>query len=133
MVLKMLDWTSICRQRYVPTTGHPQKSSRKTPLFLRFVVRLVNDVLEHASVGWASVDGGRNRLLAHARVLQHVGPFPAGAGVTVFQVLAEVIGAVEFFGLVAFSELVDLAQMLSPRLPVRRVGEFLSAVAAQVR
>jgi len=50
----------------------------------------------------------------------------------VFQVLPEVIGTVEFFGLIALAELVNLAQMLGPGVPVCGVDEFLSTVAAHV-
>ena len=52
---------------------------------------------------------------------------------TVFQVLPEMICTVEFFGLIALPELVDLAQMLGPGVPVCGVGEFFTAVAADVR
>lgn len=51
---------------------------------------------------------------------------------TVFQVLAEVICAVELFGLIALAEFVDLGQMLGPGFPVCGVGEFLTTVAANV-
>ena len=51
---------------------------------------------------------------------------------TVFQVLLEMIAAIKFFGLIAPSELVDLIQVRSPGVPVWRVWEFLTAVAAGV-
>lgn len=52
----------------------------------------------------------------------------------VFQVLPEMVGAEEFLRLVAFAEFVDVGEMGDPFLPVRvrLVGEFLSAIAADV-
>lgn len=77
-------------------------------------------------------EGHRRRLVLHAGVLQHVGPFAAGAVVAVFEVLAEVVGAEELFGLVALAELVHLVEVVGADVPLRRIGEFFPAVSACV-
>lgn len=74
----------------------------------------------------------RQRLVLHARVLQHVRPLATGAGVTVLEVLAEVVGAEELLGFVALAELVDVVEVLRALVPARRVLELLAAVAADV-
>jgi hypothetical protein len=49
------------------------------------------------------------------------------------QMLTEMVRAKELFVLVAFAKLVHMAKMIISSLPIRRVGEFLAAVAADVR
>ena len=51
-----------------------------------------------------------------------------------FEVLAEMVGTVEFLRIVAFAEFVDAGQMLKPAVPVwlREIGKFLSAVTTCV-
>ena len=51
-----------------------------------------------------------------------------------FQVLAKVVCAKEFLGLVALSELVDVGEVFESSIPIglREVGELLTAVAARV-
>lgn len=53
---------------------------------------------------------------------------------TVFQMLAEVVGAVKFLRLVAFLELVDIGQMLDTTIPVwlRKIGKFFTTIATSV-
>jgi hypothetical protein len=65
-------------------------------------------------------------------VLKHIGPLSAGACMTVLQVLAKVIGAVELLGLVALAEFVNCAQVLGSCIPVRRIGKFVTAVPANI-
>lgn len=48
------------------------------------------------------------------------------------QVLSEVVRAEELFGLVAFTKLMDMIQMLRPRFPIGRVGKFFTAISANV-
>lgn len=90
---------------------------------------------------------GRRVLLDHACVLQHVGPFAAGARVAVLEVLAEVVGTEELLAAVALPELVHLLQMPDSFLPIlvcdvpmcrsagrdTAPGEVLAAVAAGIR
>jgi len=61
-------------------------------------------------VGW--------EFLAQTNIFQHVGPLAHLSSVTVFEMLSEVIGSEEFFSLVAFSELVDVCQVVDPAIPV---------------
>jgi hypothetical protein len=72
-------------------------------------------------------------LVLHASIFQHVGPLATGTGVAVFQMLAEVIGAEEFLGLVALAKFVDVVEMFGACLPAWRIGELLATVAADVR
>lgn len=51
----------------------------------------------------------------------------------VLQVLSEVIGSEELFGLVALAKLVKEIQMLCANVPLRRIRVFLTAVAASIR
>jgi len=51
-------------------------------------------------------------LVAHASILQHVGPLATRASVTVFQVLSKVIGAEKLLCLVAFAKFVHVVEML---------------------
>lgn len=87
--------------------------------------------------------GARRPFLHHARVLEHVGPLAAGAGMAVLEVLAEVVGAVELLARVALAELVHALEvphavfpvLVARHRPVRalaRPGELLAAVAAHV-
>lgn len=52
----------------------------------------------------------------------------------VFQVLAEMVGTVEFFGLIAFAKLVHFCQMFDPVIPVRLrlIWKFFSAISAGI-
>lgn len=70
--------------------------------------------------------------LSLAGILQHVCPLPACAGMCMLKVLSEVVCPEEFLVLVAFAELVHFAQMVVPRLPIRRVRELFAAVAANI-
>ena len=51
-----------------------------------------------------------------------------------FQMLAEMVGAEEFLGLIAFAELMHLGKMAAAGFPVRvwKVFEFGTAIAADV-
>ena len=71
-------------------------------------------------------------FLLHTRNLEHVRPFSGGTGVTVFQVLPEVISAIEFYGLVALAESMNLAQMLCTGVPVCRAREFAATVTTNI-
>ena len=48
------------------------------------------------------------------------------------QVLAKVIGAEELLGLVAFAKLMHVIQVLGPSVPIRGIGELLTAITAYV-
>lgn len=74
----------------------------------------------------------RRGFVPHTRVLEHVRPLPARAGVAVFEMLPEVVRAEEFLRLVAFGELVHVADVLAAALPVGWVGELLATEAADV-
>lgn len=52
----------------------------------------------------------------------------------VFQVLAEMVGAVEFFGLIAFAEFVGFGEVFDPAIPVRLrvIWKFFSTIAAGI-
>lgn len=77
----------------------------------------------------------RRRFVLHTRILQHVGVLAASPGVTVFQMLPEMVGTEEFLRLVALAELVHRGQMFEASVPIRsrHVGELFAAVAANVR
>lgn len=51
----------------------------------------------------------------------------------VLEVLAEVVGAEELFGLVALAEFVDNIEMLRASFPAGRIGELFTTVAADIR
>lgn len=51
---------------------------------------------------------------------------------TMFQVLAEVVGPVELLGLITLSKLVNVVQVLSSNVPLRRVLKLFATVAADV-
>lgn len=72
-------------------------------------------------------------LIFHTTVLEHVSPLATGAGVAVFQVLAEVVCAEELLRLVALAELVDVVEVLGASLPARGIGEFFATIAADIR
>jgi hypothetical protein len=55
----------------------------------------------------------------HACILQHVSPFPTYTGMTVLQVLAKMVGSVEFFGLITFAKFMHVCQVLHPAVPIR--------------
>lgn len=73
------------------------------------------------------------RLVLHARRLEHVGPLAAGTRMTVLEVLPKVISPEEFLGLITFTKLVHVTEMLTPSFPVGRIGKLFSAVSAAVR
>jgi hypothetical protein len=50
----------------------------------------------------------------------------------VLQMLSKVIGAEKLLGLIAFSELVHVIQMLAAGVPVGRQGEFFTAISADI-
>ena len=74
----------------------------------------------------------RRRFVVHTSVLQHVRPLPTLALMTVFQMLAKVVCSIELFGLVAFSKLVDVVQMLGSNVPLWWIGEFFAAIATNI-
>jgi hypothetical protein len=84
------------------------------------------------AAGASPVDGLRRSLIAHARVLEDISPLSARATVAVLEVLPEVVGTIELFGLVAFAELVFLGEMLDAERPLGGQRELLPAVAAYV-
>lgn len=74
-------------------------------------------------------------FVLHARVFQHIGPFPARTCMAVLEMLAEVIGAEEFFRLITLAKLVHVGEVGHTSFPIRsRVVEKLCpAVTAYVR
>ncbi len=50
----------------------------------------------------------------------------------VFQVLTEVVSSVEFLRLIALSKLVDVVQVLSSDIPLRRVLKFLATISTDI-
>lgn len=80
------------------------------------------------------IHGQVSRLVFDARLLQTGRPLATGPAVTMFQVLAEVVGAVELLGLVAFAVFVHLVQVLRAFIPVGWVvGKLFTAVPAQIK
>lgn len=75
----------------------------------------------------------RHRLVFHAGIFKHVCPLAAGAGMAVFEVLAEVIGAEKLLRLVALAKLMDNVKVFRANFPARRVGELFTTVAADIR
>ncbi len=73
-------------------------------------------------------------LFSQTDILEHVGPFPTLSSMAVFEMLSEVIRSVEFLGLVALPEFMDVDEVISPDIPVglRKVGKVFAAVAAGV-
>ena len=51
---------------------------------------------------------------------------------TVFQVLPEVISSEELLRLITLSEFVDMVEMFSADVPLRRIGIFFAAIATHV-
>lgn len=78
------------------------------------------------------MDGLRQRLIPHACILELIRPFATGASVAVLQVLTEVVGAVELLVHIALAEFVDDVEVLDAFIPVRRIVELVSAIAAGV-
>lgn len=74
----------------------------------------------------------RQRLVFHACEFQHISPFSRCALVAVLQVLPEVISPEEFLRLVAFAKFVHVVEVLGAHIPLRRVRELLSTIAANV-
>ena len=50
----------------------------------------------------------------------------------VFEVLAEMVGSIEFLRLIALSKFVDLVEVGFADVPLGRIGKVLTAVAAGV-
>lgn len=67
-------------------------------------------------------------------MFQNIRPLSARPCVAMFQVLAEMVGTVEFLRIVTFAEFMDAGQMFESAIPVRlrEIGEFLSAVTTCV-
>jgi len=74
----------------------------------------------------------RRRLVLHARRLEQISPLPTRPIMTVLEVLAEMIRAEKLLRLVAFAELVHVVQVLGAEVPLRRIGELVAAVAADI-
>lgn len=70
----------------------------------------------------------------HTSILKDIGPLAAGTSMAVLEMLAEVVGAEEFLGIVAFAEFVHCGQVLEPTVPIwlREIGKFLAAIATRV-
>jgi len=124
----------------------PRQKISKAPI-LRFVIRFVNRVVLHsisavtaaaaaaATTTTRPAQAVRPRLdlrlrqgrnlhqrrwfVLHAGVFQHVGVFAAGSGVTVFQMLSEMVGAEEFLRLVALAEFMYGGQVFETPVPIR--------------
>jgi hypothetical protein len=83
-------------------------------------------------------------LLDHACIFKHVGPFPARTRVAVFEVLAEVVGAIKLLGRIALAKFVSVLKVPDPLLMVLvsddesavratpSSGKFFSAIAAHI-
>ena len=86
------------------------------------------------AAGWRDSRHFLRRFFAQANGLEHVGPFPTLAGMAVFEMLSEMIGSVEFFGLVALAKLVHVGEVVDASVPIRlwAVRKFLSTEAAGV-
>ena len=69
------------------------------------------------------------RLVLHTGGLEHVRPFTTGPVMAVFEVLSEVISAEELLRLVAFAKLVNVIEVLSTLIPLRRIGKFFAAIS----
>jgi hypothetical protein len=70
----------------------------------------------------------------HACIHQHVSPFPTCTGMTVLQVLAKMVGSVEFFSLIAFAKFVHLRQVFDPVVPtwLRMIWKLFSTISAGI-
>jgi len=75
-----------------------------------------------------------SRFIFHASIFQHIGPFPTRSSMAVLQVLAEMIGSVEFLGLIALVEFVHIGQVFDPAFPVLfgMIGKFFPAETAGI-
>ena len=67
----------------------------------------------------ARVNGLRWGLILHARIFQLICPFSTGSGMTVLQMLTEVVCAEEFLVDVALSKFVHDVEMLNALVPIR--------------
>lgn len=65
-------------------------------------------------------------------MLEHVGPFSAGSGVAMLEVLPEVVRPEELFRLIALAKLVLDFEVLESRRPVWWIDELVAAVAALI-
>lgn len=65
-------------------------------------------------------------------MLEHVGPFSAGSGVAMLEVLPEVVRPEELFRLIALAKLVLDFEVLEPRRPIWWIDELVAAVAALI-
>jgi len=67
-------------------------------------------------------------------VLQNIRPLSTLTCMTVFEMLSKMIRPIELFCCIAFSEFVDVGQMLNPFFPVWRLtGKFFTTVPARIR
>lgn len=73
-------------------------------------------------------------FISDTSILKRIGPLSTCTAVAVFEMLTEMIGAVELLRLVAFTEFVFGAEMPATVLPIRGrvVGELFAAVAAHI-
>ena len=76
----------------------------------------------------------RRRFFPHTRIFKDVRPFSAGSGMTVFQVLPEVVRPVELLRLVAFSELMNVGEMVNPAVPLGLwiIRKFSATVSTRI-
>ena len=140
---------------WLATPRSSQPCLNSEPLLLGLIMNLVDDARNGRNGGQPSlllVDAGRRSdairlrlrllfvsgkrlwrgLLPHTGVFEHIGPFPAGAGMAMLEVLTEMIGPEKLLRLVALAELVSLAHVLGTDIPVCGVRELLAAVATHV-
>lgn len=80
----------------------------------------------------ARVNGLRWGLILHARIFQLICPFSTGSGMTVLQMLTEVVCAEEFLVDVALSKFVHDVEMLNALVPIRWVVELAPTISASI-
>lgn len=80
------------------------------------------------------ISGLRRLLFFHAGILQNVSPLAARSGVTMLQMLTEVVCSEELFRIVALAELVYGGEVFEPAVPIwlGEIGELLAAVPAGI-
>lgn len=76
--------------------------------------------------------GLRRWFVPHAYAFQCICPLAARPCMAVLEMLSEVICSVEPFALVALSKLVYMANVISSRRPISRVGEFVATEPANI-
>lgn len=76
----------------------------------------------------------RRNLIFHTGIFQNVRPLATGTGMTMLQMLTEMIRTEEFLRIVALAEFMNGGKMVEPGIPVwaGEVRELLAAVAARV-